>query len=49
MKKKKILTSTISIVELHPKNLFELRDRIVNDGHIDELYPLPLKKVQHAL
>lgn len=33
----KFLTSSISIVELHSKNLVQLRDRIVYNCHCDEL------------
>lgn len=42
---KKLLTSSISIEEFHPKNLFQLRGRIVYNCHSDELQPLPWKKV----
>lgn len=45
----KFLTSSIRTVELHSKNLVQLRDRVVYNGHSDELEPLPWKKVQHAL
>ncbi|TNN50267.1 hypothetical protein EYF80_039552 [Liparis tanakae] len=35
--------------ELHSKDLLQLRDRVVDNGHRDELGPLSGKKVQHAL